>query len=189
MAAGRWTTTPDQLFERRQRVAQLYLQCESMAEIGRQIGVSAVTIYKDICWAREQWRTKAADAIATAKQRELARIDALEVEAWRGWQRSCQLEVIERTKSGNRPGDQGGPYDEQSTERRKQAGDPRFLDVIGKCIESRRKILGLDAPVEIHDDRPMRFVIEGLSGAAWLPPALPAPSKPIGDNGDGHSSS
>jgi hypothetical protein len=59
-------------------------------------------------------------------------------------------EAFERMIQGNRPGDQGGPYDEKSTERKHQAGDPRFLTIVGSCIESRRKILGLDAPAQVQ---------------------------------------
>jgi hypothetical protein len=140
--------SPELLMVRRQQVAELYLQCHSMAAIGRMMSISSQTVYKDICWAREQWRTRAADAIEAHKQRELARIDAVEVEAWRGWQRSCRPEVSETERSGTRPGDQGGHFEERSRTRKGQAGDPRFLQIIEGCIESRRKILGLDAPVK-----------------------------------------
>lgn len=139
---------PAELMQRRARVAELYLQCHSMAAIGKMLSVSSRTVYIDICWAREQWRTRAADAIETLKQRELAKIDVIEVEAWRGWERSCKPEITKVEKTGNRPGDQGGPFDEQAVTKKGQAGDPRFLQIIDGCIESRRKILGLDAPAK-----------------------------------------
>lgn len=150
MAANK-TKSKEELFQRRKRVSELYLKGHSMAEIAEIIGnISAVMVYHDICWAREQWRTSCIDSIAQLKQRELGRIDHLEIEAYRGWQRSCKPALIEHEKSGNRPGDQGGPYDERSTERKHQAGDPRFLTIVGSCIESRRKILGLDAPAQVQ---------------------------------------
>lgn len=150
------TQTPEQLMARRQRVSELYLQCESMAEIGRQIGVTATTVYRDICWAREQWRARCADAVETHKQRELARIDHLEVEAWRAWKRSCRdaVSIRHETGSGTLGHGELGQIDKTVETREGQAGDPRFLDIVGRCIESRRKILGLDAPARSSLENP-----------------------------------
>ena len=139
---------PGQLMERRAQVAELYLQSHSMQAIGRMLGISSRTVYQDVCWAREQWRTRSADAIAAHTQRELSKLDVVEVEAWKGWERSCKLEVTKTAKSGIRPGDQGGAFSEDIVTKKGQAGDPRFLQIIEGCIESRRKILGLDAPVK-----------------------------------------
>jgi hypothetical protein len=157
----------EQLMERRARVSELYLQCQTMAEIGRQIGVSANTIYHDICWAREQWRARAADTIEIHKQRELARIDNLEVEAWRGWKRSIGKVKTTKTETGQTA---TGPIDKTSETIQYQAGDPRFLDNIARCIESRRKIMGLDTPIPSvgPEGGPIRYVIEGIAGAEWL---------------------
>jgi len=150
MALGPKTKTPEQLMARRQQVSELYLECNSMAEIGRQLGVSAVTVYKDICWAREQWRTRAADAIEKHKQRELGRIDHVEIEATRAWKRSQRdaVTVTHETGTGTIGGGELGNVDKRKEQRAGQAGDPRFLDVVLKCIDARRKILGLDAPVK-----------------------------------------
>lgn len=152
MVFGPKTKTPEQLMERRQRTSELYLQCESMAEIGRKLGVSAQTVYKDICWAREQWRTKCSDAIAKHKERELSRIDHLEVEAWRGWARSIgKVTTIKHdTGSGTLGRGELGQIDKTSETIEYKAGDPRFLDIVSKCIESRRKLLGLDAPAKVE---------------------------------------
>lgn len=137
--------TKEQLLFRRMRVSELYLECNSMAEIAKIVGVKSIdTVHRDICWAREQWRTRAVEAIEVHKQRELGRIDHLEVEAWKGWERSIGKVKTIKTESGT--GAQG-PIDKTSETTEKKAGDPRFLDIVGKCVESRRKILGLDAPI------------------------------------------
>ena len=140
--------SPEELLARRTRVSELYIECRSMAEIARQIKVSIETVYRDVCWAREQWRTRAADAIEIHKNRELGRVDHLEVEAWKGWQRSCKYAVTTKEKIGSRTGPQGGDFNETSKVKTKQAGDPRFLQVVKDCIASRRAILGLDAPIQ-----------------------------------------
>lgn len=153
MAAPK-TSTREQRMARVAQVSELYLQCLSMAEVGRQLNISAVTVYRDICIAREMWRTRATDAIEKLKQQELAKLDVIEVEAWRGWQRSCKSAVVRYEKSGTRPGKQGGLFDESGSEKKNQAGDPRFLDIIKGCVESRRKILGLDAPARQSLENP-----------------------------------
>jgi hypothetical protein len=148
MAAPK-TKSAEQLLERRKTVSTLYLQCLSLAEIGKQLGVSAVTVYKDLCWCREQWRTCITDNMELLRQRELGRIDHLELEYYKGFQRSQRVRVVDKRRSGNKGGD-GGAYDEQSQERERQPGDTRWLDGVGKCIEQRRKILGLDAPSQVQ---------------------------------------
>ena len=146
MAAPK-TKTHEERLQRIAKVAEMYFQCMSMAEIGRKLGISAVQVYRDICFAREQWRTRYTDAIEKHKQNELGRIDHLELEAWKAWKRSIGNHVKRTVKSGNKPGEYGGPFDEETEHSEKLAGDPRFLDIVNKCIENRRKILGLDAPV------------------------------------------
>lgn len=176
MAAPK-TKTPEQLLARRQQVSELYLQCRSMAEIGRQLGISATQVYRDICWAREQWRTRAADAIEKHKERELVRIDHLELEAWKAWSRSIGRVKTTKTETGTGP---QGAIDKISETIERKAGDPRFLEVVNKCIESRRKILGLDAPVKsemtVTADELMSAIAAGQSRLQRLPAPPPVES-------------
>jgi hypothetical protein len=149
------TKTPEQLLERRKRTAELYLQCLSMAEIGKQLGVSAMTVCKDMAWCRAQWRTKCTDAIEVQKNRELGRIDHIEAEAWRAWDRTIGLHEVKTTKTTtvSAAGDNADisiPADEITRKHERLAGDPRFLEIALKCVDSRRKILGLDAPSQVQ---------------------------------------
>lgn len=167
--------SPEQLMARRQKVSELYSEgTYSMAEICGLVGVKSVqTVYSDICWAREQWRTKCSEAIDKLKMRELARIDHLEAEAWKAWKRSIGIHTKTTKKSGTRPGPQGGAFEEEREEKEKLAGDPRFLDVVSKCIESRRKILGIDAPQQLtgSDGGPVVVQFAGISqNLPWLTP-------------------
>jgi len=119
-----------------------------MAAIAQILGCAVGTVYRDICWAREQWRTRAVDAIEKLRQIELGRVDHIEVEAWKAWKRSVGIHEVVTRKTGMKPGGDGGEIDETSEKRERLAGDPRFLDVAGRCVEQRRKILGLDAPTK-----------------------------------------
>lgn len=180
--AAKKTFSREQRLERVARVSEMYLELQSMTQIARQLGLSTTSVYRDICVAREQWRTRAGDAIEEHKKRELAKIDQVELEAWRGWQRTIGVHRIETRKNttveATRALGDGGsitvdiPAEEIVNKREKLAGDPRFLEIITRCIESRRKILGLDAPAQVTGAAggPVRFVIEGIGGAQWLPP-------------------
>jgi hypothetical protein len=151
--AAQKTKTAEQRLARIAQIRELYLQCLSMAEIGRQLGLSAATVYRDICSAREQWRTRAADAIEQHKQRELGKIDIIEVEAWRAWKRSIGIAKTVTTKNTTIEAPDGSndielPAEERTVREEDLAGDPRFLEIARKCVEDRRKVLGLDAPVK-----------------------------------------
>ena len=140
------TKTKEERMQRRARVSELYIEGRSMAEVGKIIGVSHDTVFRDIRWCREQWRTRAADNIQKHTERELARIDHLDIEAWRGWFRS--IGMIKTVKNETGTGAQGSINKTIETIERK-AGDPRFLAEAFKCIERRCRILGLDAPNKI----------------------------------------
>jgi hypothetical protein len=77
-----------------------------------------------------------------ARAQELQKIELIEREAHAGWDRSqkpAQSAVIE------------GEGNQQPSRKtvRNQSGDPRFLDVLLKCVERRSEILGLDAPQKV----------------------------------------
>lgn len=76
------------------------------------------------------------------KAEQLAKIDAIEKAAWKGWRRS--LRPAEK-RSAEVINDSDGERKKSSKTEEGQAGDPAFLAVMHKCIERRCKILGLDA--------------------------------------------
>jgi hypothetical protein len=94
----------------------------------------------DLKAVRQQWRQDMVQMFDHAKEEQLKRIDRIEEEAWRAWDRSCRTF---RTKPRLR-------LDSNEVEVvNTQAGDPRFLDLARKCCEDRRKLLGLDEPEKI----------------------------------------
>ncbi len=154
MAFGPKAKTEAERDQRRCLVAELYIQCYTLREISERAGVTVTQIYRDLQWAHEQWRSRAADAIEKLKQTELSRLDWLELEATKAWQRSIGKHVIETVKTtrvdvtaSEQEIEADLPADEITRKSERLAGDPRFLDVIADCIKQRRAILGLDAPV------------------------------------------
>ena len=165
--------------KRRAEVSQAYLTTgKSYPELAAEFHVSVRTIIRDIKACRQLWRSQVVGAIQEKKLQELARIDELEHEAWKAWHRSngTHRKTVTKSSPGKSTGAESaqdpGPA-EVTTTAEKLLGDPRFLDQIHKCVEQRRKILGLDEParqtIENPEGGPVAFRIEGLEGAAWVP--------------------
>ena len=117
--------------------------------------MSQPTICEDLKVVRQQWLESSLMDFNELKARELEKLDLLEREAYRGWYRSLRDAETAKTKgAADADGEMDTPQEVETTVKG-QAGDPRFLAEIRHCIESRRKLLGLDAPqqVEINDLR------------------------------------
>ena len=72
------------------------------------------------------------------KRIELDRIDVVERNAWEGWENSKRDTV----KTGP------GKYSETEVTTTSNSGNPRFLEIVIKCIERRCRLLGIDAPIQ-----------------------------------------
>ena len=134
--------------ERRQRVAELYIQGWTQTKIAAELNVTQGTISKDLKALQREWRESRIRDFDAARELELQRLDRLEREAWAAWLRS--QEPLESTKVLNDAS--GGKKAQKLTQHRD--GDPRFLEQIHKCITSRRALLGLDAPTRIAPTSP-----------------------------------
>ena len=84
---------------------------------------------------------------------ELARLDAVIREAWEMWEKSKQdfdktkrkqKGLPQRDEKGKETGEMTTVYAEQQREHIRVTGDPRYLDIILKAQEQRRRLLGLD---------------------------------------------
>lgn len=138
----------------RRIVADLYLKGQSQFEIAEVIGRHQTTVSNDIKALQRQWLQDANVDFDEARSRELGKIDHLEREAWLAYLRSQEDEetdVHKNTRWG----------EESSFTAKGQAGDPRFLAIVDKCINRRCKILGLDAP--------QRRELSGPGGSPLIP--------------------
>lgn len=122
-----------ELDARRELVARLYLQGRTQRSIAIELGISQSSVGLDLKRVRERWRAEAADKYETWLLEQLAKLDAIEQEAWAGWERSQQNSVTITN------GPKGA-----TTSTRNQAGDPRFLDMALSVIERRCRLLGFD---------------------------------------------
>ena len=129
-----------EMLQRREKVADLYLKGWTQAAIAIECGCAQSRISVDLARIREAWLKSAIRNFDVLRERELQRIDRVEREAWAAWERS-QQPVQSAVVTG-----------EDITKRTKKSvqqkyGDPRFLDIVHKCIAQRRAMLGLDLVV------------------------------------------
>jgi hypothetical protein len=125
------------LLERRKNVAKRYLRGETQWEIARAFEVNQSTISDDLAAIRKEWLAVTKSDYSERISLELAKIDEIERQAWNAWTKSQEnAETLRARMSGDRT----------DTEKivRGQAGNPKFLDLVMKCVERRCALLGLD---------------------------------------------
>lgn len=133
--------------------ARGFTQRQIAAELAksRPYTLSHKTICRDIKDVIAQWRETMVQNVDDLKSAELLRINEIEREAWREWERSKtgkERTLAERRTGGENPGEKA------SVTREGQCGDPRYLQVVQKCIEQRCEVLGLDAPTKLEHAGP-----------------------------------
>lgn len=158
---------------RRQKVAALYLRGRYQAEIAQELHVSQQQISKDLRTLQAAWLTAALCDFDARKAIELQRLDAIEREAWEAWERSKEPREVTITEAS-----EGTHTGRKATMRKEgQAGDPRFLAEIGKCVDRRCSILGIG--MEQAALKSLGLGLAGLLEEAkqWhaAPPLLPQP--------------
>ncbi len=128
---------------RQEKVAGLYVRNVRLKDICAECDISMCTLMLDLATIRKRWRESAQEDWLERVTNELAKLDAIESEAWSKWEKS-QGQVKVRTEK-EKP---TGPETEVKTST--CIGDPRFLEIVLSCSDRRRKMLGLDAPSKVE---------------------------------------
>lgn len=141
----------------RERIAELRLKEWTVPMIARELGVSDATVTRELRSLTEEWREAAKEDIEAIKARELRKLDRIEAEATKAWERSLldyNRKVV--SEKGGKPaaGEKAGKDRSATVETGSQNGDPRFLRIILDCQERRAKILGTDAPTKVAPTDP-----------------------------------
>ena len=131
---------------RRQRVAELHLQGWTQQAIAEDVGIVQSVVFNDLKHIRKEWRESAIRDFDAMRDEELRRLERIERESWEAWERSQKPAQSARIA-------EGGTGKGHKTVKG-QVGNPKFLDVVLKCIESRRSMLGLDAPTKVAQTTP-----------------------------------
>jgi hypothetical protein len=163
MVAQHSTPKTQRIAERRLRITRLYCEGKGIYEIAALEGVHASTISRDLAAIREEWKETRHGLLDARVAVELAKIDNLEAVAWEAWHRSCEdtqthksrrvkgktaIEVVEvideKGKTKERRSVQLPDIDTAEMVRKRQSGNPAFLERVSWCINRRCELLGLD---------------------------------------------
>ena len=127
--------------QRRVRVAEMYTRGWQQAAIAREMGTTGATISRDLDAIRKMWAEHYAGTYHQHLNRELAKLDKIEREAWDGYARSCEDAVtIEESEKGVKKTTKG------------QAGNPAFLQTIERTVAQRCKLLGVGEPERVKHE-------------------------------------
>lgn len=113
-------------FEKARRqaiVADFYARSMSVAKIAQRLDVDREVVVSDVQDIVSRWEDATKRSVARLVAQEIAKLNRLEVELWREWERS------RRSKNG---------------------ADVRYLREIRQVIDQRAKFLGLHAPKRQH---------------------------------------
>ena len=142
------------LAERRRDVAHMYLSGYKQVEIADKWRVSQAQISYDLKHIHAEWISAAVMDVGEVKARELARIDAMELEYWQAWKESKDPKKKE-SKTARRAIEGTAPYISEAREEiEERVGDSRYLDGLQWCVEQRLKIAGAYAPTKIAPTTP-----------------------------------
>jgi len=135
----------------RVRIAELYIKGVYQSVIAKELGLSQVQISHDLKRIQAEWVKNTTLNLDAYKGKEIAKIDQVERTAWEGYTRSLgkfkSTITTGRDISENKEtGKVTAGNKDQVVKVEERNGDPRFLDIVMKCIERRCKLMGLDAP-------------------------------------------
>jgi hypothetical protein len=121
---------------------------ETIRQIAEAMNLSIGTVHKGLTQAWENWRATHVNDLEQWWLLELAKLDHIEHEVWEAWEQSktdrvVHLQVVNpRTKAVRR----------LIIKSEMRCGDPRFLEIVGRCIERRCRLLGLFDHLPAHND-------------------------------------
>jgi hypothetical protein len=148
--------------------ARMYCSGYRQADIATVLDVSQAQISLDLKAIFADWRKQRDGEITQWTNEELAKINALELEYWEAWRRSCadRKRVVKEQRKGP-PATKGGTATQTSraaVTEESMLGNPAFLGGVQWCIERRCKILGIDAPTKVAPTTP-----DGMNPYAGVP--------------------
>jgi hypothetical protein len=180
--------TAEQIKEDRVLIAEQYVKGRTQHEIARWLcekypfPLSRSLVAREIGIIQEEWHRRSTEAISRIKARQLSAIGQVERTAWERFEASCKAaerRLQEKQSAKSAPDKEGktealGEKQVARVTQENRDGDPRWLELVLKCVERRCKILGIDAPQTLDIDAEVNHntvtpapaeVIDG--GRAW----------------------
>ena len=130
------------LLDRRKRAYRLHKLGQTLASIAQDVGVSTVTVWKDVQWVeRHAVDCLRSDAVVALSE-AYSELEFLKREALDGWIRS-QLPKTTRTRRRVNGKGTDVEREEVTAQSVRQAGDPRFLAQAQDCLWKQAVLLGM----------------------------------------------
>lgn len=134
--------------ERVENVAKLWLSGHSLRDIAEIVSKSVAQVCRDLEHARAIWSKSLKENLDFLLNRELARLDTLEAEAWRAWRDSRRDQTAtsySKTKSPD------GTTVQRGKKVSKTAGEAPFMGIILECIKTRLKYIEFARASEVGE--------------------------------------
>ncbi len=127
-------------------ISQYYKEDWAQQDIAKQLGISQATVSKELKDLESVWTQESLANLTEKKNREISKIDLVELEAWDAWAASRSIKLQIQTEAGETA---RGAISLEKRRRENTPGDPRFLDLILKCISQRCELLNLKTSMSI----------------------------------------
>lgn len=134
---GRTKREAARLLVRRTKVFERWRNGESQTAIAKNLAVSIATVCIDVQLSLKEWREEHRGNISDHTEQVLQALDHVYCVAEKNFERS-ERELVEQGK-GKKP------------KLVEVKGDPRFLVIMLKAYEDKRKLLGLDQPARTEN--------------------------------------
>jgi hypothetical protein len=156
---------------RRAEVARMMLSGEVIdrEELAKRFGVVEATIARDVRVIREQWRGESLQAGEALVAQDMAELGMVKREAWRVYEESLHPRVAqtEQTTVSGGLGEGGagkrqGPGQVKSESKTVSSPTPNLkaLDLVVKCMDRRRKLLGYGDDGQADAPKAIRFTVK-----------------------------
>ncbi|HVC98671.1 MAG TPA: hypothetical protein VND64_33710 [Pirellulales bacterium] len=131
--------------QRRADVTRLYVRGNSLPEIAANLGLSDSAVAHELAEIRKEWVASSLRDRVEAKARELAKLDHVESEAWKAWERSQKKFTRVKTseKKGKDKNCETITDENCETITETRSGEPKHMAAAQRAIELRMVILGL----------------------------------------------
>jgi hypothetical protein len=123
--------------DRIERIAAFHLAGKTQRAISEICGISRAQLVRDLKLVRQEWTKRCSEGLRSLMERELARIDRIEAEAWRAWERSQQA-ITERLREVTTSTE--GESTKRAKRTRQSAGEQAFLATMLACVNARLKL-------------------------------------------------
>jgi len=142
---------PAQILSDRVLITEMYLRAVPQYKIAEELGLSPATITNELKKIRQLWLDAQITNFNERQVTELAKIDKLESEAWVAWDKSKEGETTTTKKVIDKLGGiKAGVTKEDADTFKPSPGNPAYLNKIQWCIETRIKMFGLAASIEVN---------------------------------------